>query len=167
MEGFGAEVIVMRNDHPDLLFIKGFDKVVLSPGPGLPSDAGQLLSFIDAYHAQVPILGVCLGMQALALYFGDELYNQNQVKHGVSAEVTQKKSSILWNGVPNVFRVGLYHSWAVRLKRRSNFKATLVSENNVLMAMEHKKLPLFGVQFHPESILTENGRKIVENFLNS
>lgn len=167
LEGVGIEVIVKRNDDPELLSIKGFDKVVLSPGPGLPSEAGKLMAFIEKYHKQIPVLGVCLGMQALAQFFGDKLYNQKEVKHGVSEKIYRLNDSILFQELPDSFQVGLYHSWAVKLKNNSPFRPLFQSENNVLMAVEHQKLPLYGVQFHPESIMTEFGREIIQNFIQS
>jgi anthranilate synthase component II len=165
VEAFHVKVEVFRNDKINFDEVKKFDKVILSPGPGLPEDAGQLMEFIQHFYSKIPILGVCLGMQALALFFGDELYNQEMVKHGISMPVRKTFESKLVEEMPETFKVGLYHSWAINLKKESSFIPTLISEEGVLMAFEHRNLPLYGVQFHPESIMTENGKKIIENFL--
>ncbi len=155
----------MRNTEIDFCKIPFFDKLVLSPGPGLPKDSGQLMQVISEFHDKKPILGVCLGMQALAYFFKEELYNLNEVKHGVQEKINLENRSILFKDLPNKILVGLYHSWAVKLKSEENFKKTALSESQVLMGVEHKKLPIFGVQFHPESILSEFGKEILFNFV--
>lgn len=165
LEGLNAEVFVMRNDAIDFDFAETCDKIVLSPGPGLPNEAGNLMSFIAEFYEKKPILGVCLGMQALAIHFGDELYNLGEIKHGISEKINLLGNSILFNKLQATFNVGLYHSWAVKLNKTSPLKEVAMSENQVLMAIEHRDFPLFGVQFHPESILSEFGKEILENFL--
>jgi anthranilate synthase component 2 len=165
VDSFHVEVEVIRNKNINFNEINKYDKVILSPGPGLPEEAGYLMNFIDQFYTKIPILGVCLGMQALALSFEDELYNQDMVKHGISMQVRKIAQSKLFNEIPETFQVGLYHSWAVHLNNDSPFIPTLISQEGVLMAFEHKSLPIFGVQFHPESIMTEYGGKIIENFL--
>lgn len=165
-EQLGAEVFVETNVSVQLESLKNFDAVVLSPGPGLPKDAGKLMDVIaELDHLRKPTLGVCLGMQALAQYFGDELYNQTRVKHGLSEILKCDNQSKLYQNLPEQFKVGLYHSWAVKLKDNSPFLPTAFSENEVLMSIEHKNLPFYGVQYHPESILSENGLAILGNFL--
>jgi len=166
LEACEAEVEVIRNDELVLSDIEVFDKIVFSPGPGLPKDAGQMLQVIEKYHTTKPMLGVCLGMQALGEFFGNELYNMKEVKHGVSDYIHHFDDDLLFQGIPSSFQVGLYHSWAVRLKDKSPLQATAKSLNNILMALKHKDLPTFWDQFHPDSNLTEHGKKMIENFVN-
>ena len=165
LEGLNCEVKVARNNEITLAEIEQFDKIVLSPGPGLPHDAGVLMDLLAEFATKKPILGVCLGMQAIAVHFGGSLYNLPHVKHGVAEMVTQQAESILLRDVPKTFEVGLYHSWAVDPALPDELKTTAISENGILMAIEHRTLPLFAVQFHPESILTPAGRKIIQNFV--
>jgi anthranilate synthase component II len=165
LEGLNCEVIVSRNDEILIDEIAVFDKIILSPGPGLPNQAGLMMEIINRYAFSKPFLGVCLGMQALAESFGDELYNLKEVRHGVASKISIVNSSLLFENLPLNFEVGLYHSWAVQLKEDSPFKATSFSEDGVLMSFEHKTLPIYGVQFHPESILTEHGKEILKNFI--
>lgn len=165
LEGLNCEVFVMRNNAIDFEIVDTFDKIVLSPGPGLPNQSGDLMKFIKDFKTKKPILGVCLGMQALALAFGDELYNLGEVKHGIAEEITVTNNFSLFENTSQKFKVGLYHSWAVKLNSKSPFINLAESESDVLMAMEHENLPLYGVQFHPESILSEYGKKILENFV--
>lgn len=167
LERCDVEVDVIDNERIDLNSIGAYDAIVLSPGPGLPKEAGKLMDVLRiGIENNQPILGVCLGMQAIALYFEDHLYNQQIVKHGVAETVfqTQRKSSLFAN-LPDQFVVGLYHSWAVRLKSNSPLICSVVSENEVVMALEHSIAPIYGVQFHPESILTPLGNEIIENFI--
>lgn len=165
LEELGCELTVARNNAIGLEEIAAFDKIILSPGPGLPKDAGIMPEVIKHYHAAVPILGVCLGMQALGEFFGGALYNQQQVKHGIPEYCTHTNDSRLLEGIPERFVVGLYHSWAVDPAGAKSLKAISWSENEVLMAFEHISLPIAGVQFHPESLMTPAGKKILHNFL--
>lgn len=165
VEGLNVEVDVFRNDEFDLSLISNYDKIILSPGPGLPKDAGKLLDIIRAVDENQAVLGVCLGMQAMAEVFGGKLYNMNHVKHGVSLNCEKVEQHFLFEGLPDTFEVGLYHSWAVETPLPREFKPLLFSKEGVLMAISHLQLPLFGVQFHPESILTPNGREIIKNFI--
>lgn len=161
-----VEVSVILNDVIDLSTIENFDAVVLSPGPGLPKEAGNLLKVIQkAIEYDKPILGVCLGMQALAVHFGVDLYNQEMVKHGVSEKCFITNHSSIFNEIPSEINVGLYHSWAVKSELNSNLIPLAYSENNVLMALQHHSKRIYAVQFHPESILTEFGNKMIENFV--
>lgn len=166
LEACEADVTVSRNNEINLSEVELFDKIVFSPGPGLPRDAGQMLMIIEKYHTTKPILGVCLGMQAIGEFFGDSLYNMEEVKHGISDFIHHFNDDLLFKGIPSSFQVGLYHSWAVRLQAKSPLLATAKSLNNTLMALKHKDFPIYGVQFHPESILTEHGKKMIENFVN-
>lgn len=161
-----AEVDVVFNDHIPFNSILNYDKVVLSPGPGLPHEAGQLMDFIKTYYQQIPILGICLGFQALVEFFGGKLINQKQVKHGVGEVCFFENNSTLFKFLPCEFKVGLYHSWCADEKTfPKELTITSQSKSNIIMAFEHNQLPLYGVQFHPESIITENGLKIIQNFL--
>lgn len=166
LEKLDAEVMVETNVSVNLNGLEQFDAIVLSPGPGLPRESGLLMEVIEkALELHKPILGVCLGMQALALHFGDELYNQDQVKHGMQETISVDTNSKLYKNLPQQFKVGLYHSWAVKLKDDSVLKSTAVSENGVVMSLEHTEFPVYGVQYHPESILSEFGLGVISNFL--
>jgi len=168
LEKLDVSVSVETNISVDPEQLMDFDAVVLSPGPGLPVTSGKLMEVVKkVVELKKPTLGVCLGMQALAEHFGNSLYNQEVVKHGLAEIIQCAPGSKLFAGLPESFKVGLYHSWAVKLNDGSEFKATAWSENNVLMAMEHKIIPLYGVQFHPESVLSENGLGVLKNFLKS
>jgi anthranilate synthase component 2 len=165
MDGLGAEVVVIRNDEIILDEINQFDKIVLSPGPGLPQESNGMMEVIRQFHNKKPILGVCLGMQALAVCFNDEIYNLSDVRHGVQVNVNKVIESPLFNSIENQFKVGLYHSWAVECKEDSPFKITAKTDDDIIMSIEHEEYPLFGIQFHPESILTPHGKIIIDNFL--
>lgn len=165
LEALDCQVSVIRNNQIELNEIAQFDKIVLSPGPGLPKDAGKMMEIIKEIVSSKPILGVCLGMQALAEHFGGELYNQQSVKHGVSETCKHNNASHLFKNIPVEFEVGLYHSWAVNIEKAENLIPTSYSQSNTLMSFEHKDFPIFGVQFHPESLMTPYGKQIIENFL--
>ncbi|MDR0801189.1 aminodeoxychorismate/anthranilate synthase component II [Fluviicola sp.] len=167
LEQCDVEVEVFTNLSVDTASLKQCDALVLSPGPGLPKQAGKLMQILElGLKQQIPILGVCLGMQALALHFEDELYNQRLVKHGVAESARRTDAeSLFYKGIPETFEVGLYHSWAVHLQENSPFLATAYSENEVLMSMEIADKKVYGVQFHPESILTPHGLQMIGNFV--
>lgn len=158
-------VEVIRTDLVDFSIINDFDKIILSPGPGVPLDSLNMMRIIGEYYKIKPMLGVCLGMQAIGQFFNAELYNQNSVKHGVSLEIRIDEGGVLFEHLPNKFEVGLYHSWAIRAVKKP-LRVTAVSKEGVVMAIEHEKLPIYGVQFHPESILTSNGKELITNFVN-
>ncbi|MCH2224225.1 MAG: aminodeoxychorismate/anthranilate synthase component II [Crocinitomicaceae bacterium] len=164
IEELGCEVEVQRNDRIDFTSIQKSDGILLSPGPGIPSEAGQLFDVIEKYHQTKRILGVCLGHQAIAEYFGGSISNSNIAIHGKASDIIKREKSTLFNSLPDEFPVGRYHSWNVD-KIPSNFKLTASTKDNIVMAIEHKQLPIFGVQFHPESILTPQGRTIIQNFI--
>lgn len=167
VERAGVVVEVVTNDSIPFNRLMEFDGFILSPGPGLPETSGDLMQGIHAILSlQKPVFGVCLGMQALAVYFGDTLYNQVQVKHGIQEFATHSESC-LFQHVSNPYQVGLYHSWAVSLQENSVFQPTSYSDAGVLMSMECKEKNIYGVQFHPESILTPEGNQIILNFLNT
>lgn len=162
LESLECQVDVrFNNEIPDGI-LDNYDAVVLSPGPGLPEESGDLKAFVGDYIGKIPILGVCLGMQALALELGGELFNQDTVKHGVQ-EVISVKKSVLFSESNDDFKVGLYHSWGV--SNDGNYTVTAISKERVAMALENEALKCFGVQFHPESIMTPDGMEVLQNFL--
>lgn len=162
----GAETTVWRNDRFELPQLQAFDKIILSPGPGIPSEAGLLMDVIRSYASSKPILGVCLGHQAIAEVFGAKLVNLKDVYHGVATPIVQYGLDYIFDGLPAEFPVGRYHSWAVA---QENFpeclKITAMSKDNCIMALRHEKFDVHGILFHPESVLTSNGRTIISNWL--
>lgn len=165
LEDLDCRVTVKRNDELMLEDVRSFPKILLSPGPGLPEEAGLLKSVIHTYAPTKSILGVCLGMQAIAEVFGGTLLNLNTVFHGVSTTVTLAGDDLLFKGLPRTFQVGRYHSWIVNTPLPEALTATSFDENGQIMSLRHKKYNLRGVQYHPESILTPHGKKILENWL--
>jgi anthranilate synthase component 2 len=163
-----AEVQVFRNDKISLEEIEKFDKILLSPGPGIPSEAGILLEVIKKYASTKSILGVCLGTQAIAVAFGGSISNMDEVFHGVASEVEILKEDSLFKGLPNKINVGRYHSWEVN-KNDFPKELELLSTDNkgVVMALRHKTYDVKGVQFHPESVLTEHGLEMIRNWVNA
>ena len=162
----GAEVTVIRNDQFTLNQLERFDKIVLSPGPGIPSEAGLLLDVIKTYKGRKPILGVCLGHQAIGEVFGGTLENLSDVFHGVATEGTQFSNDYIFDSLPKRITMGRYHSWVVS---RENFptclEVTAVSDEGQIMALKHKNYDIHGIQFHPESLLTPEGTTILRNFI--
>ncbi len=158
---------VVRNDEVSLDKIAEYDKIILSPGPGIPSEAGLLLDLIKKYAASKSILGVCLGHQAIAEAFGGSLINLDTVFHGVATPVhIIKRESGLFKGLDEVEEVGRYHSWIVDEATLSpDFEITARDNNNFIMAMQHRALDLQSVQFHPESVLTPHGEQMMRNWL--
>lgn len=162
----GVTVTVKRNDEIALDDINTFDKIVLSPGPGIPSEAGLLLPLIAAYAPVKPILGVCLGHQAIGESFGGQLINLSQVYHGVATPITQKNNSYLFKGLGSIIKVGRYHSWVVSDKNfPTELAVTATDDNGFVMGLQHNKFDIQGVQFHPESVLTPDGETIIKNWL--
>jgi anthranilate synthase component 2 len=163
----GLPVDVYRNDEISLEEIEKYDKIVLSPGPGIPEEAGLLLDIIKEYAPKKSILGVCLGHQAIGEAFGGKLHNMNRVLHGIATpvELTQN-SSILFKGLPKSFEVGRYHSWIVKDEQLPEcFEVTSYDGEGMIMSMQHKEYDVQSVQFHPESVLTPLGETIIENWL--
>lgn len=163
----GEKVEVFRNDEIPLDEIEKYDKIVLSPGPGIPSEAGILLEVIKKYAPTKSILGVCLGQQAIAEAFGGSLINLTEIYHGVATTAkTIKKEALLLKDLPENLEVGRYHSWAVNPEDfPDELEITSVDENGMIMSLQHRKYDVHAVQYHPESILTPDGKKIIENFL--
>lgn len=165
----GLPVDVYRNDEISLDEIEKYDKIVLSPGPGIPVEAGLLLEIIKEYAPKKSMLGVCLGHQAIAEAFGGKIRNMNKVLHGIATPVllTHNKS-VLFKDLPDTFDVGRYHSWVVTSEHLPKcFKITSYDKDGLIMSMQHKKFDVQSVQFHPESVLTPHGEKIISNWLNS
>ena len=164
----GAEVTVWRNDQFELPQLEGFDKIVLSPGPGIPSEAGLLLDVIRTYAGKKPILGVCLGHQAIGEVFGGNLENLSDVFHGVATEGNVLNPDTLFAGCPHRLTMGRYHSWVVS---RQDFPDCLEilaeSDEGQIMALRHREYDIHGIQFHPESVLTPEGPVIITNWLSS
>lgn len=163
----GADVVVRRNQEISLDEVPFFDGIVISPGPGLPRDAGICMALIARYVEEIPILGICLGAQALAEHFGAQLYNQQEVAHGISRQVHKHPESWLLAGLAESFSVGLYHSWAIAVNPdfERRFKTVAQRANGVLMAFEDSEKAIAGMQYHPESIMTEGGRESLQNWL--
>lgn len=163
----GAEVTVFRNDAFQLQDLESFDKIILSPGPGIPSEAGLLLEVIKTYAGKKPILGVCLGEQAIGEAFGAKLTNLSEVFHGVQTPISIKNKDYIFRGLPDEIPVGRYHSWVVETEGLPDcLNITAVSKEGYIMALRHKEYDVHGIQFHPESVLTPDGKTMIANFLN-
>ena len=166
IEEAGAEVEVLRNDQFEMSQLASADKLVLSPGPGIPSEAGKLIDVIKTYAATKPILGVCLGHQAIGEVFGSQLTNLSNVFHGVQTPVDVVADDYLFTGLPKQLIAGRYHSWVIDREHFSpDLTITAVSKEGHIMAVRHNKFDVHGIQFHPESVLTPGGRRIIENFV--
>ncbi len=164
----GKQVDVFRNDEISLKEIEKYDKIVLSPGPGIPEEAGLLLDIIKMYGPQKSMLGVCLGHQAIGEAFGGKLHNMNKVLHGIATPVEQTENkSVLFKNLPKTFEVGRYHSWIVEKENLPEcFEVTSYDEEGMIMSMQHNEYDIQSVQFHPESVLTPLGEQIIQNWLN-
>lgn len=167
LEELGCEVIVKRNDQLTLEEVDAFDKIVLSPGPGIPDEAGLLKQIIEKYAPTKSIFGVCLGQQAIAEVFVGSLINLDEVYHGIATKINITKEDVLFVGIPNEIEVGRYHSWVVNPNLPDSLEATSVDENGQIMSLRHKTYDVRAVQFHPESVLTPQGKKMLENWLNT
>lgn len=165
--GYGEDLTVRRNDKVALEDVEAYDKIMLSPGPGLPVQAGIMQSLIKRYSREKSILGVCLGHQGIAEAFGAKLYNMPEVLHGIATKtIVTRKDELLFDGVPGAFMTCRYHSWSVLPESiNGELEVTAVDEKDNILALRHKKFDVRGVQFHPESILTEHGKKIIANWL--
>lgn len=163
-----ATVEVHRNDKITLKDIDRFDKILLSPGPGIPSEAGILIDVIKTYASSKSILGVCLGQQAIAEAFGGTLINMTEVFHGVSTPIEIVAEDVLFQSIPKQILVGRYHSWCVnKNKLPEELEVTALDTAGNIMALKHKTLDVRGVQFHPESVLTEHGLQMIKNWVES
>ena len=163
----GADVTVYRNDKFELPQLEQFDKIILSPGPGIPSEAGLLLDVIKTYAGRKPMLGVCLGHQAIGEAFGAQLENLSDVFHGVATEGRQFCIDPIFASLPERITMGRYHSWVVsREGFPSCLEITAESDEGQIMALRHRDYDIHGIQFHPESVLTTDGKTMLRNWLN-
>jgi len=168
LEDLNCNVTVYRNDEIKLEAVSSFQKILLSPGPGIPNEAGLLKSIIKTYASTKSILGVCLGMQAIGEVFGAKLFNLDTVFHGIQTQVKIiSNNEIIFKNLGEKILVGRYHSWILKKDLPSCFEVTCVDDKNEIMAIKHKKFDVKGVQFHPESVLTPKGKKILKNWVNS
>ena len=162
----GTEVDVLRNDKFELEELEKYDKIILSPGPGIPEEAGLLLEVIRTYAGRNPILGVCLGEQAIGQAFGGKLTNLSEVFHGIQTDVKIKNKDYIFSGLPTEIPVGRYHSWVVDTEGfPEELVITAISSEGQIMALKHREYDVHGIQFHPESVLTPDGKQIVGNWL--
>jgi anthranilate synthase component 2 len=163
-----GEVIVLRNDQFEIESLEAFDYIILSPGPGLPEEAGLLKEVIRKYGATKKIFGVCLGLQAIGEVFGGKLKNLSKVFHGLKTTMIQTENKDpVFEGIDHTFEAGRYHSWVINKESCPEaLLITAVDEDGEIMAARHKDFDIYGVQFHPESIMTPDGRKMLTNFLN-
>ena len=162
-----CNINVIRIDDLDLQSIKEYDKIVLSPGPGLPKHRKQLFAIIKkTIEHNKPLLGICLGHQAIAEYFGAELYNLNEVNHGLEKETIVIKETYIYKNIPAKFNSGRYHSWAVKKDSLpKELEISSIDNDNIIMSINHTVLDINGLQYHPESILTKQGKEILENWI--
>ena len=161
----GAEVTVLRNDQFKLEGLEPFNKIVLSPGPGIPSEAGLLLDVIRTYAGKKPILGVCLGHQAIGEVFGGKLVNLSEVFHGVATPCHIVVDDPIFSGLDRSITIGRYHSWVVSKEAFPDCLEITAEIDGQVMALRHKTLNVRGIQFHPESVLTPDGKKMIQNWL--
>ena len=165
LEDLDCEVIVKRNDQLTLDEVAAYDKLVLSPGPGIPDEAGLLKEIIAKYAPTKSIFGVCLGQQAIAEVFGGSLINLDKVYHGIATKIKVIEDDILFKGIPSEIEVGRYHSWVVDPNVPESLQITSLDENGQVMSIRHKEYDVCAVQFHPESVLTPEGKQMLKNWL--
>lgn len=158
-------VEVVRNNKLQLINWHEFSSVIISPGPGLPKEANQLMEAFPKFISNKKVLGVCLGMQAIVEYFGGELKNLGKVYHGLQTNCEVLEHLSIFKGLPKNIEIGRYHSWVSHQKLPKELSALAKDENGNIMAIKHNSLPIYAVQFHPESVLTPNGKSIIENWL--
>ena len=164
MEDLDYEVSVVRNDEFSMDFVEKFDKILISPGPGIPNEAGQTKELIKRFYSTKSIMGVCLGHQAIGEVFGGKLKNLDSVFHGVATDIRIVSEDKVFKNIPKKIKVGRYHSWVVE-KLNDNLEVLASDNDGNIMALRHKDYKVWGVQFHPESILTEYGKDILKNWL--
>jgi anthranilate synthase component 2 len=167
LEELGCRVQVRRNDQLLLEEVEPYHAIVLSPGPGIPDEAGLLKAIIKKYAPEKRIFGVCLGQQAIAEVFGGKLVNLDQVYHGVATTIEVLGDDVLYRGLPKTLEVGRYHSWVVDPDLPPCLEATAVDDRGEVMSLRHREYDLRAVQFHPESVLTPEGKKMLSNWLNA
>jgi anthranilate synthase/aminodeoxychorismate synthase-like glutamine amidotransferase len=167
LEDLEVHVTVIRNNKITPQECEPYDAVVLSPGPGIPSEAGNLLSILDHMKDKKPLLGICLGHQAITEVFGGKIINLEKVYHGISTQMTHTENE-LFKGIPSKFNAGRYHSWVAENNSFPDvLEITATDENGQIMALKHKTLPIYGLQFHPESIMTPDGKVMLKNFIDT
>ncbi|MGC6478758.1 MAG: anthranilate synthase component II [Flavobacteriaceae bacterium] len=167
IEELGHPVVVKRNNAFELQEVEAYDKILLSPGPGIPDEAGRMKALIQEYWERKNILGVCLGHQAIAEVFGGQLENLSQVYHGIATPAHQLQSDVIWTDIPETFEVGRYHSWVVQKNLPESLVPLAIDDQHRLMAFRHSEKPIWGMQYHPESVLTPHGKKMIANWLNT
>lgn len=160
------EIDIVKNDRVDLNTISAYDKILLSPGPGIPNDAGLMKKVIEIYAPSKSIIGVCLGHQAIGEVFGGTLINLDEPLHGVASRISILHNDYLFENTPVQFDIGHYHSWVVSPDVPDSIEITATDEYGNIMALKHKNYDVRGVQFHPESVLTEFGKTIIGNWIN-
>ena len=165
--GYGDEMDIIRNDKIAVEEVAKYDKILLSPGPGIPEEAGIMMDLIREYAPTKSIMGVCLGHQAIGEVFGAKLVNMDEVLHGIATpNIVKDEEEMLFDGVPNHFTVARYHSWMIDADTvTEELKVTSVDDENRVMGVRHREYDVRGLQFHPESVLTEHGVQIMENWL--
>lgn len=164
----GCTPDVIRNNALDLADVDAYDRIILSPGPGLPSEAGIMPALLRRYWRHKPVLGVCLGMQAIGELAGASLRNLHTVCHGEATRITANTSDPLFAGCPSSFLVGRYHSWVIDdANLPASLEVTARDGSGLIMAVRHRQANICGIQFHPESVLSENGDRIMANWLRS
>ena len=166
LEDLGCEVHVRRNDKLKLEEVAAYERILLSPGPGIPDEAGLLKAIITRYAPEKRIFGVCLGQQAIAEVFGGSLVNLDQVYHGVATEIEVVHPDVIFRGLPDRLEVGRYHSWVVNPQLPDCLEATALDARGEIMALRHRQYDVRAVQFHPESVLTPRGKEMLANWLN-
>ena len=167
LEEMNCDVTVKRNDKFELEELENYPLLLLSPGPGIPEESGLLKAAIKRYSPTKKILGICLGQQAIGEVFGAKLINLDKVYHGIATPVKIIKEDPLFKGLPDTFNIGRYHSWVVATPLPDELVATSIDIEGQLMSLRHKTQDVCGVQFHPESILTPHGKKILSNWIYS
>lgn len=166
LEALDCEIKIIRNDELNTDLVDKYHKIIISPGPGLPNEAGQLKEFIENNKATKSFLGICLGQQAIAEVFGGELIPLDNVSHGVSNHITHLRNDSLYNEIPATFQVGLYHSWHTA-NLTNKLVVTAISKEGIIMSLKHVEHDIRAVQYHPESIMTPYGKHILKNWLNN
>jgi anthranilate synthase component 2 len=166
LEALDCKVKIIRNDELNTDLINKYKKIIISPGPGLPDEAGQLKTFIREYSSTKSILGICLGQQAIAEVFGGNLIPLDHVSHGVSDYITHLNNDSIYKDIPSDFQVGLYHSWQTK-NLPNNLVPTAISKKKIIMSIKHIKYDIRAVQYHPESIMTPFGKQILKNWLDN
>lgn len=168
LEELDCEVTVRRNNEFDLEEVEEYDKILLSPGPGIPDEAGLLKQVISTYASKKSILGVCLGQQAIGEVFGGRIINLQEVYHGIASKIKLSVTNeSLFEGLDPEIEVGRYHSWVVEKELPDCLEATSYDENGQIMSLRHRSFDVRGVQFHPESVLTPHGKQMIRNWINS